>query len=74
MTEAAVEDMHEYEVSYLAGDRLAAEEVTALYWQTGADGRGDDKRFVYFKDFRHRTVLALQADSVVSVRMVKRAH
>ena len=74
MTEAVAEDMHTYEVTYLAGGAVANEEVVALYWQTGSDGRGDDKRFVYFKDWRHRTVLALQVDSVVSVRMTRRAH
>jgi hypothetical protein len=78
MTEAAAEDMHVYEVAYTApgvnGPMLAVEEVTALYWQTGANGRGDDERFMYFKDYRHRTVLALKADLVASVRILKRAH
>lgn len=76
MTEAVAEDMHAYEVTYQTSPNNPplVEEVTALYWQTGSDGRGDDKRFVYFKDYRHRTVLAVKADNVVSVRMARRAH
>lgn len=75
MVEAVAEDMHTYEVAYAGGldSQLIAEEVTALYWQAGNDQRGDDKRFLYFKDHRHRTVLALKADLVASVRMVARA-
>lgn len=76
MTEAAVEDMHLYEVAYSNGvaNPPIVEEVTALYWQTGANGRGDDERFVYFKDYRHRTVFAVKADLVNSVRVLKLAR
>lgn len=77
MVEAAAGDMHTFEALYETPGSvpgLVSEKVEALYWQAGADARGDDKRFVYFKDWRHRTVLAVKADYVVAVRMVARAH
>ena len=76
MTEASAADMHLYEIAYSAGvaNPPIVENVEALYWQTGANGRGDDERFVYFKDFRHRTVFAVKADLVTSVRVIKLAH
>lgn len=76
MTEAVADDMHLYELVYQQGigNPPIVTELTALYWQTGANGRGDDERFVYFKDYRHRTVFAVKADLVTSVRVVKLAH
>jgi hypothetical protein len=77
MTEAVATDMHTFEVTYTErgpANPPTAEKITALYWQAGNDSRGDDKRFVYFKDYRHRTVFALHADAVVSIRMLPRAE
>ena len=77
MTEAVASDMHTFEISYIhhGTDSLpVVEKITALYWQAGSDARGDDKRFVYFKDYRHRTVFAVKADAVTFVRMVERAR
>jgi hypothetical protein len=76
MTEAVPDDMHVYEVEYCGASSShpnRIEEVTALYWQAGNDARGDDKRFIYFKDWRHRTVLAVKADLVVSLRIIRAA-
>jgi hypothetical protein len=74
MTEATPQDMHRYEVEYSGpGSSPRQETVTALYWQAGNDVRGDDKRFIYFKDWRHRTVLAVKAELVVSLRIVELA-
>lgn len=73
MVEAVASDMHVFEVETFDGVNYRAQEVTALYWQAGADARGDDKRFVYFKDWRHRTVLAVKVEHVSLVRLVRRA-
>jgi hypothetical protein len=78
MVEALATDMHTFEIAYTEPGGLHAtprvEKVEALYWKAGNDAQGDDARFVYFKDWRHRTVLAVKTEYVTSVRMVERAR